>query len=343
MYKQSSLLLASCLFLLTACSQSDEIATDSISITTVSVSSASSAEPVTSNQKNEESTTGSTTTSVSINTTTTSAASQQTTATTAQRVKPAPKSTTKPIDTRDAAMAIDFNALESGPYRESQIKNSWPGVAWANDGQRVEIIAADNDKFLRVAYPKGSVGPSEGGAQWLVEFDDSYDELYLSYKVRFGPNFDFVKGGKLPGLFGGEGNTGGDKPNGKDGWSARMMWRSGGQAVQYLYHPDQPTTYGEDLDWTAASAKEFPTEKWVRVTHQIVMNTPGQKNGVVRGWCDGELALERTDIRFRDVDSFAIDGFYFSTFFGGNSSDWQASKNEYVDFDDFVVSTKPLQ
>ena len=50
---------------------------------------------------------------------------------------------------------------------------------------------------------------------------------------------DFVKGGKLPGLFGGEGNTGGGIPTGMDGFSARMMWRGSGRVVQYVYYPDQ--------------------------------------------------------------------------------------------------------
>ena len=68
-----------------------------------------------------------------------------------------------------------------------------------------------------------------------------YDDLYCSYYVRFAPGFDYVKGGELPGLAGGAANTGGNKPTGRDGWSARMMWRTGGEVVQYVYHVDQPT------------------------------------------------------------------------------------------------------
>ena len=67
-------------------------------------------------------------------------------------------------------------------------------------------------------------GRCTGGAQWRLELGDDYDELYLTYRVRFADEFNFVKGGKLPGLVGGEANTGGRVPTGRDGWSARMMW-----------------------------------------------------------------------------------------------------------------------
>jgi hypothetical protein len=69
------------------------------------------------------------------------------------------------------------------------------------------------------------------------------------------------------------------------------------------------------------------------------MNRPGQRDGVVQGWFDGVLALERTNLRFRDVDSFAIDAFLFSTFFGGSDATWAPAKDERVDFDQFLIGT----
>ena len=121
-----------------------------------------------------------------------------------------------------------------------------------------------------------------------------------------------------------------------------MMWRTGGNAVQYLYHPDQPSIYGEDLDWTQGGQRVFTPGQWITVEHHIVMNTPGQRNGVVEGWYNGQLALSRNDIRYRDVDTFEIDEFMFSTFFGGGTQDWAATRNEHIDFDDFIFSDRPI-
>ena len=69
------------------------------------------------------------------------------------------------------------------------------------------------------------------------------------------------------------------------------------------------------------------------------MNTPGQNDGSITAWFDGQLALESGDMRFRDVDSFAIDGMYFSTFFGGGSSSWATTSDEIVLFDDFRIES----
>jgi len=54
--------------------------------------------------------------------------------------------------------------------------------------------------------------------------------MMLTYDIAFDENFDFVKGGKLPGLRGGANNgcEGGSQPNGTDCWSTRLMWRKNG-------------------------------------------------------------------------------------------------------------------
>ena len=238
--------------------------------------------------------------------------------------------------------AIDFQNSPLGNYTVARIEADWQGTRWASPNDRVTIEDEGGNRFARVQYPRGGVGPGEGGAQWWVDFQPfrhrTYDEFYVSYRIRFRPDFDFVLGGKLPGLLGGEGNTGGNTPDGRDGWSGRMMWRRAGAVVQYLYHPDQPGRYGEDLEWD----RVFPTGQWVTVEHRIVINTPGQRDGVVQAWYNGVLAFDRRNIRFRDIPDFAVDGFYFSTFFGGSGDAWAPSRDEYIDFDDFVFSDRPI-
>ena len=159
--------------------------------------------------------------------------------------------------------------------------------------------------------------------------------------MQFAEGFDFVKGGKLPGLFGGEGNTGGGIPTGMDGFSARMMWRGNGRVVQYVYYPDQPEHFGHDMPWTDPVTGEdlmFVPGTWHNVVHQLKLNTPGERNGVLRTYFDGQLALEVEGLRFRDTTDFAIDGMYFSTFFGGGSDSWSTTADETIYFDNFRIS-----
>ncbi len=241
----------------------------------------------------------------------------------------------------------DFNTASLGVYDSNALATGWMGATPSTgirEGRATVIEGADarEGRSLRVLYPQGGVSSQPSGAQWKMNVGTRYDELYCAYDVRFAPGFDFVKGGKLPGLAGGKANSGGEKPTGRDGWSARMMWRTGGAVVQYVYHVDQPTEFGEDFSWNIGGQRFFRPGTWHRVEHRIVINRPGQRDGIVQGWFDGGLALDRRDVRFRDVDSFAIDLFYFSTFFGGSDASWAATKDERIDFDLFVIATSRL-
>ncbi len=269
-------------------------------------------------------------------TTTTTAAPTTTTTTTA-----APTTTTTKAPSGPSLLSVNFSNNGTGGYSESDVRNDFGAIEWARTS-RASIRDDGGNKYLRVEYPAGSVGPDEGGAGFTADFNRSigaHDELYISYKVRFGSGFDWKLGGKLPGLAGGSVNSGGDKPSGWDGWSARMMWRQGGDATQYVYHPNQPNSYGEGMYWNGAS---FSVGSWTTVETRIKLNTPGESNGLIQGWMNGQLVFERYNMRFRDTDDLQIDKLSFSTFFGGSDSSWAASRDEHIDFDDFVVSQFPI-
>lgn len=253
----------------------------------------------------------------------------------------------------------DFEDDSVGTYTVANLTADWNSPSGNNgvDEGRVSI-ADDADaygaKSLVVTYPEGE--SNQGKSQWRLDLKGGYEELFLSYRIRFDEGFDFVRGGKLPGLCGGACNTGGNAPTGTDGWSARMMWRTDGSGgaptngdtaniVQYAYHVDQPTQFGEDLRWddgTPPVWREFESDTWYHLQHRIVMNTPGAPDGIIQAWLDGEMVLDVQDIRFRDTNAFQIDTMYFSTFFGGSSTIWEATKDEQVYLDDFVVSTEYL-
>jgi hypothetical protein len=194
-------------------------------------------------------------------------------------------------------------------------------------------------KSLRVTYLAGIYGGGSGQL-WQIALE-RYEELYLSFWVKFADDFDFVIGGKLPGLAGGEGNAGGNKPDGTDGWSARVTWKYG-MLEQYVYHPDQPTDYGESMMWDLGGQRYGDPGTWHHYETRVKINTPGQHDGIVQSWYDGELVLDRQDIRFRDVSTFAVDMLRFDTYFGGASSDYAPSKDEYAYFDNVTISTRRI-
>lgn len=257
----------------------------------------------------------------------------------------------------------DFEDDSVGTYTTDNLAADWNSPSFDNgvaEGRVMIVNDATQGKVLAVNYPSGLFGggDKETGAQWKLNFDQGYEKVELEYRVKFGTGFDFVRGGKLPGLIGGTGNVGGNKPDGTDGFSARMMWRTDGSGgsplsssqtdrasiVQYVYHPDQPKTFGEDFrydDGTNGDWKEFESDRWYHVRHRVEMNTPGQNDGVITVWLDGEKVLDVNNVRFRDVATLQIDQMYFSTFFGGGSDIWATSKDEVAYFDDFRITAVP--
>lgn len=101
-------------------------------------------------------------------------------------------------------------------------------------------------------------------------------EATLVYTFRMNDGFEFVKGGKLPGLGGGDATTGCDSVE-SDGWSMRFMWRRGGRAVVYAYHQDRENRCGDDWEFG-----QFVVGKEHRLQQYIRINSPGKRDGVLK-------------------------------------------------------------
>lgn len=267
----------------------------------------------------------------------------------------------------------DFDSEPIGTYTWSQVCQAWNDPLFGNgvDEGRVHIIGNDtcfSGNCLRITYPEGGTASHESGAQWNLYFPDggAYDSLYFEYKVYFPVGFDFVMGGKLPGFAGGTAPTGGAECDGTEGFSARLMWRrnsSGadsehGYISNYVYFMDKISEYGDNFwwgtppddgvgsfeNWTKDDKVWFTPGKWHSVKNLVVINTPGVADGKIHAWLDGVKVLENNSLRFRaeQVNSFKVDQFYFSTFFGGSDPIWAPASTEYVFFDEFTVSTEDI-
>ena len=263
-----------------------------------------------------------------------------------------------------SASAIDSvmfeNRTAGAAYTNALAKLDFPARSGAsnwyameqNGGANASVVfdSLKKSNVLRLKYPAGCLGPNDSplacAGQIRQPLPQTSDTMWVAYDLMFESGFDFIKGGKLPGLCGGKCYTGGNRPSVGDGWSARVMWRTGGAAVQYLYFVDQAATYGDDAKWDlggTVAQKTFVPGKWHRLVTQVVLNSvstegAGDKNGKIRSWFDGSPALSLDTLRLRDYAAQTIDAFYLSTFFGGSDSTWSPLVDSYVRFDDFVVS-----
>lgn len=248
---------------------------------------------------------------------------------------------------------VFYGSFEEGFDNESWEKR-W-GIEWVTNDSDREIISDGfhDGKSLRVKYPRGGLGPLETGIQFPILFrkmkeestNGLYRELYFRYYVKFEEGFDFNKGGKLPGLMGGGRSwvrSGGNQPDGTNGWTLRFMWREEGEIVVYAYVPKSVNGKWGSKKWGQNITTDIEAQPGERLCIEQYVNvgTPGKDNGKLKVWIDGEKQIDINDMRFWDVENNngLIGGIYFSTFHGGNSQDWAPLNDSFAQFDGLVVA-----
>lgn len=208
---------------------------------------------------------------------------------------------------------------------------------------RISYRPSGDERFpwmARVVYPAQSASPSvarkgapEGGAQeYLPLRGGPVEALHLRYYLRFPQDFMFVKGGKLPGLYGGDHTSGGHTPDGTDGLSTRFMWRKEGDGEVYAYLSDSPGTSLGRGRW------KFTPGSWSSLEQRVQLNNPGKSDGSITVWLNDEEVFSATGLTFRISQALKIEGVFFSTFFGGGDPSWATPRDQHVDFADFAVS-----
>ncbi|KAG6900757.1 hypothetical protein C0993_002181 [Termitomyces sp. T159_Od127] len=130
---------------------------------------------------------------------------------------------------------------------------------------------------LQVTHPQGSFSSETGGAQfynlWNATAGSRFQTMMVSYEVAFDNYFDWVKGGKLPGLRGStKSNLGGcssaKASTTNDCFSIRLMWRNSGNAESMLTQVD--------VDWP------LTFDLWNRITLLIRLNDHQTANGNIQ-------------------------------------------------------------
>jgi hypothetical protein len=239
----------------------------------------------------------------------------------------------------------DFEDNTIGNYLDEEWAEDWNYPQWADRVIPQEILSnqdADNGtKVLRWHFPEGGVGPREGGGQWLTDLGGNYNELYLSYKIKFNPGFQWVLGGKIHGLLGEPLNEANEPPEYDGGFNVLICWDdTPGQNIKfYYYHQDQTHDYGDIHLWNQA----IETGRWYTVTLRVVMNTVsngvGNNDGILEGYIDYKLVSQMANLRFRNYEYRGINMLEISTFFGGEGDEWAPQKDEWIETDDFCVFT----
>ena len=233
--------------------------------------------------------------------------------------------------------------LKMGEARDgSALAKSWRAAGFERLWGVAENLSrvAGEPATLRLRYPAGSYAPSaseapRGGAGFLAPLlkaqGGTVTRACLHYELRVPDGFRFVKGGKLPGLYGGDAPSGGEAA-GEGGFSMRLMWRAQGALEAYAYVASLAP--GSSIGRGSAS---LVPGRWTAIDLAIALNDPQQSNGSLKLGVDGRTAIERHDLRYRSSGAIGIDGLMFSSFFGGDDPSWASPADQSIEFRAFSI------
>lgn len=192
------------------------------------------------------------------------------------------------------------------------------------------ISNAPNDT-LRVKYVPSSTGTPVIYANKPVPQQYS-QQITLEYNVKFEKGFEWVLGGKLPGITSNNKKAVGCiQPHPVDGWSYRIMWRNDARVELYIY--DQSRVGGGIRCGLTKGPRNgiLTTDKWFNFKMYMRMNSDASKSdGLAKLYIDDKLTIQRSDIKFKGVNSANISNIMFTTFYGGHSPTWSPSKTTYA-------------
>jgi hypothetical protein len=220
----------------------------------------------------------------------------------------------------------------------------------------------DGKNAIKVTYKKGSyryIGKNGGisiYARGPADVDlTTAKEATFGYSVYFEKGFEFNKGGKLFGLYGGnsdddaQGCSGGSRSD--KCFSARFMFRPDGAGELYTYLPPSVSandkvckqvahstcnpTYGASV---GTGSFKFATGAWTQVSQRVRLNDVGKSNGEVEIFANGKSLFTVDNLQLRTSDSGRIRGQMLQSFFGGSSSEWASPKTQDAYFADFSVA-----
>ena len=231
-----------------------------------------------------------------------------------------------------------------------------PCASGAGDHGAIKSNPGGSDNVMRVLYLKGKYASASGG-QFYKDVKLG-TQGQLDYEVYIPSNFDWRKGGKLPGLYGGNKECSGSKvlPNGQNCFSTRLMWREGGIGEVYMYIPFKENTDSfckqcaypvadkcsalsgaEYCAWGRGSFR-FKAGSWNRVRQTITLNTPGKQDGKFELFINGNKVASHSNVVYRTTASMTLSGMLFSTFFGGDSSSYAPRSDQELMFRGIKIS-----
>lgn len=237
-----------------------------------------------------------------------------------------------------AASGETSDALTKTPGRPLPLPSSGKEKApWYLDYSRFDSTSFSGGA-MTVTYQANKYGGGSGASFRARPFKMyPSDAGGMGCSIFVPADFDFVKSGKLgPGLcIGtdiGKCATGGNYM--ENAGSARVSFTDKGEAVAYVYVPEQTDSkHGDTGDHLLTSA---PLRKgaWNEVGIGVSLGAPGA-TGSVELYVNGKTYSK--PVKWRTSASVKISGVLFATFFGGSDGSYAPKKTQKMSYKNFWV------
>jgi hypothetical protein len=259
--------------------------------------------------------------------------------------------TTKEEIPSDPSLNWPINGTRMELSVKDLLSSSYHDASWNIYRKTLDIVYKnyaswdETEAAMKVSYPAGSWSGS--GQISGIRFSASPSlfpttEACLAYDVKFPANFNWVLGGKLPGLWVGEYGAIGGNYN-VSGASCQLVWRAGGAGEAYVYVPQQNDSFyqlpgyvynndkGQSI-WRA-SPFQFNAGAYNHVKINIKMNTftgsSSNQDGHLRvSINDGYRSFE--NMVWSSTSPVNVSGLLFQSFFGGSDNSWATPTDQGI-------------
>lgn len=244
---------------------------------------------------------------------------------------------------------ILFENFES----RGKLHNSW---TFGAKQQSLELTDQSKKYFypmdntaLKATITKGSNAGLDLAYEFRKQNREEPEELYFRYYVQFANNWNPRDGGKLPGLTGtyNKAGWGGRKPNGFNGWSSRGLYlktlsqhpllSNKVPVGNYVYHVNQTSEYGDHIIWKEGYKGYLEKNKWYCLEQYVKLNDIGKKNGQLKAWVDGKIALNIDNLEYRKSNDLKIEKVWLNVYHGGKIT---AGQDISLYIDNVVIADK---
>ncbi|KAF8583061.1 polysaccharide lyase family 14 protein [Ramaria rubella] len=179
-----------------------------------------------------------------------------------------------------------------------------------------------------------------GPAPFLAQLSTA-KHVMTHYSVWFQSDWEWQKGGKLSGQYGGVGDlafgsSGGREDNRDQCFDLRFITNGAGELYSYLPLTDDNAAVLAAIPSRTIENSDF----WFSVGRGAwTLNDPGKNNGVIQVWVHGTTMIHVTGLEMRNSRVSTFRGMHSQTFFGGGSQDYapETQKAWFTDISGAII------